>query len=78
MMTIFVYCVMYSCSMCIANVLTVVVPCCTCRNRSDRRLTLPVSLLCDVVLAVACCFRLRGLVDVDVVCCWLSDAMILG
>ena len=51
--------------MCIANVLTVAVRGCTCRNRSDRRLTMAVSLLCDVVLAVARRFRLRGLVDVD-------------
>jgi len=29
------HCVMYSCSMCIANVLTVVVRCRTCRNRSE-------------------------------------------
>ena len=72
------HCVMYSCSMCIANVLTVAVRCCTCRIRSDRRLALPVSLLCDVVLSLACRFRLRGLVDVVVVCCWLSDAMMLG
>jgi hypothetical protein len=70
------HCVMYNCSMCIANVLTVAVRCCACRNRSDRRLALPASLLCDVVLSVACRFRLRGLVDVVVVCCCLSDAMI--
>ena len=63
------HCAMYSCSMCIANVLTVAVRCCTCRNRSDRRLTSDVSLLFDVVLAVARRFRLRGLVDVVVVCC---------
>src|ERR1700739_2182804 len=72
------HCAMYNCSMCIANVLTVAVRCCTCRNRSDRRLALSASLLCDVVLSLACRFRLRGLVDVVVICCCLSDAMMLG
>ena len=71
-------CEMYNCSMCIANVLTLAVRCCTCRIRSDRRLALPASLLCDVVLSVACRFRLRSLVDVVVVCCCLSDGMTLG
>src|SRR6476469_7143441 len=52
------HCEMYNCSMCIANVLTLAVRCCTCRIRSDRRLALPASLLCDVVLSVACRFRL--------------------
>src|SRR3954447_20618032 len=69
------HCVMYNCSMCIANVLTVVVRCCTCRNRSDRRLALPASLLCDVVLYVACRFRLCGLVDVDVGCSLCNDLL---
>ena len=72
------HCVTYSCSMCIANVLTVVARCCACSNRSDRRLTTDVSVLFDVVLAVERRFRLRGLVDVVVVCCCLSDAMMLG
>ena len=67
------HCVMYNCSMCIANVLTLAVRCCTCRIRSDRRLALPASLLCDVVLSVACRFRLRGLVDVDVGCSLCND-----
>ena len=67
------HCEMYNCSMCIANVLTLAVRCCTCRIRSDRRLALPASLLCDVVLSVACRFRLRGLVDVDVECSLRND-----